>query len=66
MLCFTVRDSGDGADMSQIDLQGGTGLRRLRERLAALYGDRAGLHLSSRQPAGFSATLVIPRVEHAT
>lgn len=38
----------------------GTGLKRLRERLAVLYGGRARLDLASSTD-GFTATLVIPQ-----
>jgi anti-sigma regulatory factor (Ser/Thr protein kinase) len=58
-LTLTVRDTGAGARPEQ--LAGGTGLRRLRERLAALYGDAARLELAPGATDGFAATLVIPQ-----
>ncbi|MEO7455380.1 MAG: histidine kinase [Gemmatimonadaceae bacterium] len=60
---LSVRDSGDGADVAQVEANGGTGIRRLRERLAALYGGEARLDIASRDPSGFAATLVLPRAE---
>lgn len=40
---------------------GGTGLRRLRERLQALYGDRARLEIEARDEGGTAASLKIPQ-----
>jgi hypothetical protein len=59
-LTVTVRDSGDGASVAQME-GNGTGLKRLRERLAVLYGADARLDLSREQAGGFLASLVIPR-----
>jgi hypothetical protein len=59
VLTVTVRDTGAGASEQQLGA-GGTGLRRLRERLAALYGDRARLDLAGGAGRGFTATLVVP------
>jgi LytS/YehU family sensor histidine kinase len=55
-----VTDTGDGADASTLAASPGTGLRRLRERLAALYGDRARLEVGNGD-RGFTATLVVPQ-----
>ena len=57
----TVRDTGAGAP--GLDAAGGTGtgLRRLRDRLAALYGAAARLDVSTVLGAGFTATMSIPR-----
>ena len=61
-LVLTVDDSGvGGADGGATT--NGTGLKRLRERLVALYDSRARLETTSRDPRGFSASLTIPRVE---
>lgn len=38
----------------------GIGLSNLRERMAALYGERAGVTLSPRDPAGVRATMSVP------
>lgn len=59
---FTVRDTGAGATDAEIHGAAGTGLRRLRDRLHALYGGAARLDLTSN-PArqdGFLASLVLP------
>ena len=57
-----VQDTGDGA--SSVHSNGsGTGLSRLRERLAALYDAGAELTVETSAGKGFSATLVIPRAE---
>ena len=59
-LVVTVRDSGDGASTAQME-GSGTGLKRLRERLAVLYGDAAQLDVANEPSGGFLASLVIPR-----
>lgn len=59
MLTVTVRDTGAGATAAAI-AAGGTGLARLRERLAALYGGRARLEWTTEPGRGFTATLVLP------
>jgi hypothetical protein len=43
----------------------GTGLSRLRERLAFLYGDAARLTCGPRDNGGFEAVLVVPRRKEA-
>ena len=55
-----VQDDGAGADLTRPGE--GTGLSRLRDRLAALYGAAASLTLASRPGAGFTATLRAPLV----
>lgn len=59
-LAVTVRDTGPGATAERLDAADGTGLTRLRDRLAALYGGRARLDLATEPRGGFTATLVIP------
>jgi hypothetical protein len=59
-LVLTVADDGAGANASAIEQSNGTGLRRLRERLRWLYGDRARLDIDSNLSQGFSATLRLP------
>ncbi len=49
----------NGAGTSDADAKG-TGLRRLRERLAALYGGDASLIAGPLADAGYSATLSVP------
>lgn len=59
-LHLTVHDDGVGADLSGPPAAGGTGLRRLRERLDALYGLRAKITLESRTGAGFTVHVALP------
>ncbi len=59
-LTVTVHDTGAGASPAAIAASGGTGLARLRERLAALYGGRARLDVAMADGGGFTAALVIP------
>ncbi|MEP7384511.1 MAG: histidine kinase, partial [Gemmatimonadota bacterium] len=72
-LLLTVRDSGvgmagaGGAAWEQVVVStqsAGTGLRRLAERLEALYGRRAVLTLSSAPGRGFTAIVALP-LDHA-
>jgi LytS/YehU family sensor histidine kinase len=60
-LTLRVEDDGVGADIAQLESKNGTGLRRLRERMRWLYGQRARLDLVSEPNAGFSATLIAPQ-----
>ena len=55
-LSVTVADDGPGRAG-----EGGTGLRRLRERLRALHGERASLECGPREARGFQATLRVPQ-----
>ena len=59
-LLLHVADDGAGANASALDQSSGTGLRRLRERLRWLYGERARLDIESCPARGFSATLRLP------
>ena len=56
MLRVTVTDDGSGGGGEP-----GTGLRRLRERLRGLYGDRAVLDCGPRSPRGFVSSLTVPQ-----
>lgn len=62
-LTLSVRNSGDvGAVRTASSGAGaGTGLARLRERLAALYGSAARLECRPGKDGGFEAVLVVPR-----
>jgi signal transduction histidine kinase len=57
---ITVQDTGAGATDEAIMRPGGTGIRKLRERLAALYGHEARLDIDTRPGGGFSVSLSIP------
>lgn len=59
-LQLTVCDDGDGADGASRSATRGTGLRRLTERLDALYGATAALRIDSARGQGFTATLTLP------
>jgi len=60
-LLIRVADDGAGAEVGAIEHGAGTGLRRLRERLRWLYGDRARLDVTSAPGAGFAAELCVPQ-----
>jgi hypothetical protein len=55
-----VRDTGKGLVDAPSTAGGGVGLTNLRERLAALYGDRGRFMLESNAPRGVVATIDIP------
>ena len=58
-LCVVVDDDGMGAEPAALQA-GGTGLRRLRERLSGLYGGSATLTLDSAPGRGLRAELRVP------
>ena len=58
-LLVEVSDTGAGAESGAAE-RGGTGLRRLRERLAALYGAGASLVTGNEPAGGFTATVRLP------
>jgi|KBSSwiStaDraftv2_1062776.scaffolds.fasta_scaffold06394_4 sensor histidine kinase YesM len=60
-LTLTVHDTGAGIAAGATTGNGGTGLQRLRERLAALYGRGARLELETGATGGFTASLSIPQ-----
>ncbi len=60
MLTIEVADNGAGATPEQLLAPTGSGLRRLRERLAVLYGDRARLEAATGPASGLHASLAIP------
>lgn len=59
-LIITVIDDGAGLTSGGGSAGAGTGLVRLRERLAALYGERARLVVDGLQPRGARAELRLP------
>jgi signal transduction histidine kinase len=59
-LTIVVHDTGAGASADELNVSTGTGLKRLRDRLAVLYGGEARLDLSSENGSGVSASLIIP------
>ena len=58
-LTLAVRNTGD-ATRSTIGTGNGTGLARLRERLAALHGSAAALTTRPLPEGGYEAVLVVP------
>jgi two-component system, LytTR family, sensor kinase len=56
-LCVAVEDDGGTLGATS---EPGIGLANLRERLAALYGDKATLSITQRMPAGVRAELRLP------
>jgi len=60
-LTLSVRNTGDGAAVRTTGAGVGTGLARLRERLAVLYGSAAKLTAQPDGDGGFEAVLVVPR-----
>jgi len=62
-LTLAVRDTGAGLQSRApgAGASSGTGLARLRDRLAALYGDASSLALEAAPDGGCAATLVLPR-----
>ena len=64
-LTLSVWNTGNGAPAGLPIPGAGTGLARLRERLAVLYGGAARLALASGPAGGFEATLVLPRAAGA-
>lgn len=61
-LRLSVQDTGAGAADAGAQPDGaGTGLSRLRDRLAALYVGQARLDTASGPAGGFTATLTIPQ-----
>lgn len=63
ILEIEVSDTGSGATSAQLEETDGTGLRRLRERLGALYGGASTLRVSPGETGGVRAVLRIPQEE---
>jgi hypothetical protein len=62
-LAITITDTGlglQGASAARREKGGGVGLSTTRERLQALYGERAGVELVPGSPQGAVARLVLP------
>ena len=60
-LSLVVRDSGAGPNGQPLEATAGSGLKRLRDRLAALYDGRAKLEAGPATGGGFEASLTIPQ-----
>ena len=59
-LLLEVADDGDGADPETLDAASGIGLRLVRERLAAHYGDSASFEVDTAPGRGFRVRIEIP------
>ena len=59
-ICIEVRDTGRGLSAQPTQSGGGVGLSNIRERLAAIYGGRAGFAIESNAPSGVVARLRVP------
>ncbi|MXX06461.1 MAG: hypothetical protein F4Z71_06835 [Gammaproteobacteria bacterium] len=57
-LILSVHDSGAG--ISETGVNGGTGLRNVRDRLRLRYGPKASLELTPANPRGVNAIINIP------
>ena len=55
-----VKDTGRGLSDAPVLAGGGVGLSNLRERLAALYGDKAHFSIESNDPKGVITTVELP------
>ena len=62
MVELVVSDNGAGATIDAMKESTGTGIRRLRERLDALYQGRASMHAGPASGGGFRVSLAIPQV----
>ena len=60
-LTLSVRNTGDPLPPAPAKGAAGTGLARLRERLAFLYGGAARLTYGAAEGGGFEAVVVVPR-----
>jgi signal transduction histidine kinase len=58
-LRLTVTDDGPGA-LAEARRRKGVGLTNTENRLAALYGGAAGLHVERREPHGTRVTMTLP------
>jgi two-component system, LytTR family, sensor kinase len=65
-LVLLVEDDGDPLDAVADPGHGGTGvgLRNVRDRLSARFGEEASCHWAPRLEGGFSVRLVMPLVRH--
>jgi len=60
VLTLEVRDDGPGADAKAVLAAKGLGVRSVRTRLLAQYGDSAGVHIETAPGAGFLVRVTLP------
>jgi len=63
-LVIEVLDDGPGAEPRAVHAAAGLGLSAVRQRLAALYGDRAGVRIDTGFGRGFSVRVALPAWPH--
>jgi signal transduction histidine kinase len=61
-LVIAVRDDGPGAEARAVNAAPGLGLSAVRQRLLALYGDRAGVRVDTAPGKGFAVRITIPAI----
>lgn len=61
-LVLEVRDDGPGAEQRAALDATGLGLRSVRQRLLAMYGDRAGTRVETEPGGGFSVRVSLPAI----
>ncbi|MGH9760752.1 MAG: hypothetical protein ACREDR_27065, partial [Blastocatellia bacterium] len=66
VLSLEVLDDGPGAEMADVAISSGSGLRMAHQRLVARYGDKARFHLQTFPGKGFSVRVEIPANDSAT
>ena len=64
-LIIEVTDDGPGADPRAVHAAPGLGLSAVRQRLLALYGDRAGVRIDTAPGRGFSVRVTMPAIAKA-
>lgn len=63
-LLIGVSDNGPGSPPADLENASGLGLRTVRQRLEAVFGQRAGLEVETAAGEGFNATLSLPARAH--
>ncbi len=60
ILSLEVMDDGPGADPHDVEASNGIGVRTVRQRVVARYGDQGSFHVDTRPGNGFSVRMEIP------
>lgn len=63
-ISLTVSDDGDPVAGDEVHVGTGTGLRNVRDRLAARFGEAGGCRWAPMPGGGFAATLFLPLIRH--